>query len=1228
MPCAVILTALPVEYLAVRTHLVELEERINPQGTIYEQGKFIGNEYEWEVGIAEVGAGNAGVAAETAQAIAYFQPKILLFVGIAGGIKDVAIGDVVVATDVYGYESGKVGEQFLTRPKVGKSAYALVQRAKSEARKEEWLQRLSSSPIRQPLVFVAPIAAGEKVVSSRQSDIFQFLRASYNDAIAVEMEGFGFLNAAFAYPDIKAILIRGISNLIEGKNDDSVESEEVRQEKASHHASAFAFEMLSKLKISQDLRESHKETQISVFLDHQPPDTSGFKGRQEEIEQLQKCLEEKRICLVGILGAGGYGKSTLAAYCYKEASIFEDNPWITFNKPCSFKIFSLDLLKKLGQEVNENTDSSSLVHLLIENLSNHHFLLVLDNLEYLLNDERQFIDQGYKEFLLQWLEKKNYSTLLFTSREEPIILEKPHYRYHWLSLGGLSDDAGIELLRNHNITGQPLDLKTFVQVSDGHPLLLKLAASWLNPLPNDTADIEHILNQTDLNQFKQLVGIHRVNHEVNIYELLTASLERLPPGLKQLWLNLSVYKYRSIDLESAQAVAPETIVQEGNLRELAKRSLLEELNSGGQRKYRFLKLLKDFAQRQVDIPIEVKQKVIEYCRSKAIPSGWNEQELSYAAYDRQIIKPPYWKNQGDVVEYLEIFYHYCELEEYGQAFHFLWSTGCDIFLELQGYNSIRVELYTKLKEPWEAYLSKLKLYLKSLSAEQQSTFNSLQKLFAKMLDFLGTAYRCLGQYQSAINSHQEALELFRDIGYCGIENAFSYRNLGQVYLAQGRNQKAVYSLEEARQEAVNSFEKARQIFNSIDDDLGELLSLQDLIDIDRALGEHQRSIERYRRMIAISQQRGNRLLEATTLNNLGITYNSIGQYQDAVDAHQRALQIFQALGDIPEQAESWRRLGDAYEALGRHKEAIDAHQQALLLNDNRLEQAHVLCRLGWDLQSSGQSKEAIEKYDQALATFQELSNLAGKAIALNGLGAANSNLSNYSQAEGYYQEALKIYHELNNPKGKAVVLNNLGVIYEQQDQYRQAFNSYKQSIKISQELSDRDLVNDSRTLGNLGRVANKLGQNYYNLRQYQQAARFYQQALNAFEGINDNFRNQTTDQGKAQALLGLGNIYYFLGQYSNAVDLQHDTLRISRQLGDHSGEAEALLGLGNTYYSLGNYNQPNDNNALQFYHEALTIFQELGNELGVARVKLGLGKTYHSVGQCERAIDYLKLGGA
>ena len=97
MSRAVILTALSVEYLAVRAHFQALREEVHTQGTIYERGTF----GAWEVGIIEIGAGNVGAALEAERAIAYFRPDVILFVGVAGGIKDVAIGDVVVSTNVY-----------------------------------------------------------------------------------------------------------------------------------------------------------------------------------------------------------------------------------------------------------------------------------------------------------------------------------------------------------------------------------------------------------------------------------------------------------------------------------------------------------------------------------------------------------------------------------------------------------------------------------------------------------------------------------------------------------------------------------------------------------------------------------------------------------------------------------------------------------------------------------------------------------------------------------------------------------------------------------------------------------------------------------------------------------------------------------------------------------------------------------------------------------------------
>ncbi|MGB3300340.1 MAG: hypothetical protein WBA76_18915 [Phormidesmis sp.] len=246
---AVILTALRVEFQAVRGFLDNLREDTHPSSqTVYERGEFTASGKTWEVGIVEIGPGNVEAAIETNRAIEYFNPQVVLFVGIAGGIKDVAIGDVVAATKTYGYESGKAeAKEFKTRAGVAQSSYALIQRARAEARNLDWLQMLSVAPQLEPNVWVEPIAAGEKVVASTKSSTYKHLKGNFSDAVAVEMEGYGFSRAVYAVPNVSSIVIRGISDLIDGKTDAAKYGpERDRHRKASENASAFAFQILTK----------------------------------------------------------------------------------------------------------------------------------------------------------------------------------------------------------------------------------------------------------------------------------------------------------------------------------------------------------------------------------------------------------------------------------------------------------------------------------------------------------------------------------------------------------------------------------------------------------------------------------------------------------------------------------------------------------------------------------------------------------------------------------------------------------------------------------------------------------------------------------------------------------------------------------------------------------------------------------------------------------------------
>jgi nucleoside phosphorylase len=238
----VFLTALQLEFLAVRKHLTDLREVEHPKGTLYEVGTFTSANRAWSVATVQTGAGNLPAAAEAERGIATFDPSHVFFVGVAGGMKDVRIGDVVAASKIYGFEKGKDERSFKSRADVGQPTYELVQRAQKVARDELWQQRLGTGAKPLPRAIVAPIAAGEKVVASRQSSTYRLLRQHFSDAVAVEMEGLGVLRAGYQNSDVKLLVVRGISDLINKKAETEKKGS---QELAATRAAAFAFEVLS-----------------------------------------------------------------------------------------------------------------------------------------------------------------------------------------------------------------------------------------------------------------------------------------------------------------------------------------------------------------------------------------------------------------------------------------------------------------------------------------------------------------------------------------------------------------------------------------------------------------------------------------------------------------------------------------------------------------------------------------------------------------------------------------------------------------------------------------------------------------------------------------------------------------------------------------------------------------------------------------------------------------------
>lgn len=236
-----ILTPIAVEYAAVRPYLKNLEEEFR-DGAGYEIGTFTGAHQSYEVILRQTGSKVADIALATERTIRSFEPDLLLVVGIAGGVKDVDIGDIVVGTKAYGYESGKVTpEDFVSRPDVIPYSVELIERAQSIARKADWLNRIQQ-PEKTPKVVFGPIASGDKVITSTQSGEYNLLKRHFNDTTAIEMESIGVAKAALRYPFVRTLNIRSISDLLDHKTDNA-------QPMAAAHAAAFTFELLYQLDI-------------------------------------------------------------------------------------------------------------------------------------------------------------------------------------------------------------------------------------------------------------------------------------------------------------------------------------------------------------------------------------------------------------------------------------------------------------------------------------------------------------------------------------------------------------------------------------------------------------------------------------------------------------------------------------------------------------------------------------------------------------------------------------------------------------------------------------------------------------------------------------------------------------------------------------------------------------------------------------------------------------------
>ncbi|MGW1719161.1 5'-methylthioadenosine/S-adenosylhomocysteine nucleosidase family protein [Streptomyces sp. NPDC002156] len=278
-----VLTALSLEYDAVREHLTDIETLTHPRyGTKAKLGQL--PDTPWQVVLVNMGEGTLTAATLTERVLTWLDPEAVLLVGVAGGLKDdIGIGDVVVATKVYSIHGGKeTPEGFLVRPEAWHASHRLEQAAK------EALGNTADFK-----THFKPIAVGDVLLADRKSKLAKHIHQHYNDAAAIEMESSGVANAVQLAGEAGALIIRGISD--KADPDKSEADKAGSQPRAAGNAAAAAVAVLRELtpKQTTDLREGPFRTEtyggdhfdfrqstfngsfVAKFVGHRPGDKDG-----------------------------------------------------------------------------------------------------------------------------------------------------------------------------------------------------------------------------------------------------------------------------------------------------------------------------------------------------------------------------------------------------------------------------------------------------------------------------------------------------------------------------------------------------------------------------------------------------------------------------------------------------------------------------------------------------------------------------------------------------------------------------------------------------------------------------------------------------------------------------------------------------------------------------------------------------------------------------------------